>query len=246
MAAGLTRSEQIAFVAVGLLIVGGVAFQHFRSANSKYNLEAPNANWHEVASSKSGDSSPENKFSKELNEIRTQTRGGSAAEPSAPLNLNSATLQDLEALPGIGPVRAKDILVAREMRKGFAHVEDLLEVPGIGEVTLEKLKPFIMIADETTTPSPSQNEGLSSAQMAADVSKAMKLPHPSAPAVQRININTATVDELLRIPGVGPAFAAKIIAARERKPFEKPEDLIEVSGIGAKTFEKMRVWVIVE
>lgn len=60
----------------------------------------------------------------------------------------------------------------------------------------------------------------------------------SAPG--RININTAGVSELDKLPGIGPALAERIIQYRnENGIFSKPEDLQEVSGIGTKTYEKM-------
>ena len=56
----------------------------------------------------------------------------------------------------------------------------------------------------------------------------------------RVNINNADEMELRTIPGIGPSKAASIIQYRlDHGPFEKPEDLMEVSGIGQKTFEKL-------
>ena len=63
----------------------------------------------------------------------------------------------------------------------------------------------------------------------------------------KININTASVEELSRLNGVGPSHAAKIIAYREKNgPFKTPEDLIQVPGIGPKTFEKNKDVIVVE
>jgi competence ComEA-like helix-hairpin-helix protein len=56
-------------------------------------------------------------------------------------------------------------------------------------------------------------------------------------ARQPININTASVEQLQSIPEVGPAIAKRIVAGR---PYAAPEDLKRVSGIGDKTFEKMK------
>ncbi len=62
---------------------------------------------------------------------------------------------------------------------------------------------------------------------------------PSAPAAGsgQLNVNTATVAELVKIKGVGPVLAARIIAAR---PFKSPEELRRVKGIGPKTYAKIR------
>ncbi len=64
---------------------------------------------------------------------------------AGPVNINTATQQELETLPGIGPSRAKDILTYRETNGSFQTVDDLINVPGIGEVTLERLRPLVTI-----------------------------------------------------------------------------------------------------
>jgi competence protein ComEA len=65
--------------------------------------------------------------------------------------------------------------------------------------------------------------------------------------VQQININTASAEELARLKGIGPSHAAKIVAYREKNgPFKMPEDLVQVPGIGQKTFEANQEVIIVE
>ncbi len=59
------------------------------------------------------------------------------------LNLNDASLEELESLPGIGPARARAIVHWREERGFFRELEELLEVPGIGPATLERLRPLV-------------------------------------------------------------------------------------------------------
>jgi len=54
----------------------------------------------------------------------------------------------------------------------------------------------------------------------------------------KININTATVEELVQLERVGPRYAEKIVAFRqENGPFKAPEEIMLVAGIGEKTFE---------
>ena len=69
----------------------------------------------------------------------------------------------------------------------------------------------------------------------------------NAAEVQKINLNTASAEELAQLKGIGQSHAAKIVAYREKSgPFKMPEDLTQVSGIGQKTFEANRELIIVE
>jgi competence protein ComEA len=72
----------------------------------------------------------------------TATPAGSTAPaaPGQPVNINTATLEQLDALSGIGPATAQKILDYREEKGGFATVEELGEVPGIGEKRLASLR----------------------------------------------------------------------------------------------------------
>lgn len=64
---------------------------------------------------------------------------------SAPLNLNSATVEQLDGLPGIGPALAERIVAYRAEHGSFAQIDQLNEVKGIGEKTLEKLRPHLTL-----------------------------------------------------------------------------------------------------
>jgi competence protein ComEA len=69
-----------------------------------------------------------------------------ASENSGRIDLNTATLEQLDTLPGIGESKAKAILVYRKEKGSFKKVEDLLEVKGIGDKVLAKIKPMVYAA----------------------------------------------------------------------------------------------------
>ncbi len=61
----------------------------------------------------------------------------------------------------------------------------------------------------------------------------------------RVNINTATAAELAYLPRLGQKVAARIVEHRKEKPFARPEDLMEVKGIGEKLFSQLKPYVAV-
>ena len=66
----------------------------------------------------------------------------------------------------------------------------------------------------------------------------------SKPPPVRTNLNTASAADLQRLPGIGPALAGRIVAYREANgPFRSPAQIVEVKGIGDKTFEKLAPWL---
>jgi competence protein ComEA len=70
---------------------------------------------------------------------------GGAPTPGAPVDLNTATEADLDALPGVGPATAQAIVQHRDEVGGYTSVDQLLDVPGIGPAKLERIRPLVRV-----------------------------------------------------------------------------------------------------
>lgn len=71
--------------------------------------------------------------------------GAAGAAPSGPINLNSATAEQLDTLDGVGPATVAKILEYRTQHGGFSAVDDLAQIPGIGPKKLEALKAQVTV-----------------------------------------------------------------------------------------------------
>ncbi len=66
------------------------------------------------------------------------------------VNVNTASVNELQYLPRVGPALAGRILEFREVNGPFEDVSELVAVKGIGETSLEKLRPFVAVSGQTT------------------------------------------------------------------------------------------------
>jgi competence protein ComEA len=172
---------------------------------------------------------------------RSRPRPAELQRVSAPVELNRASRSELMQLPGVGPSRADKILAYRAANGGFQRVEDLRGVEGIGEITMQRLKPHVQVDGHVE---PNADEPLRLSRKPAEPARASsgtKKPLPETP----IDLNVATAAELQRLPGIGPALAQRIIDERAKQPFGRIEDLRRVSGFGVKKIEQIKAYVVV-
>lgn len=146
--------------------------------------------------------------------------------PLAPIELNSAGEDRLSAIPGIGPALAQRIAAHRQEFGPFRTVDELRRVSGVGPATLQRIRDFLTITSDMEL-RPRIVRG------ARPETASKTKPPPEAP----LCLNGATREELMKLPGIGPVLAARIM---ERRPFASVEELRKVKGIGAKTLEKLR------
>ncbi len=69
---------------------------------------------------------------------------------SGVVNVNTASAEELQLLPGIGEARARAVIEARKRRGGFKAVDELVEVKGIGEAALKRMRPHVAVSGKTT------------------------------------------------------------------------------------------------
>ena len=142
------------------------------------------------------------------------------------VDINSASVKDLEGLPGVGPATAKKIVAGRP----YASVADLAKA-GVPAATIEKLTPLVTVG---AAPATSGGKTSSKAQS--------KAPSSAVPAATGpVDLNRASEKDLEGLPGVGPATAKKIIAGR---PYSAVGDLSK-AGVPASTIEKVTPLVTV-
>jgi competence protein ComEA len=77
--------------------------------------------------------------------VALNNQPGSTGSGTGKVNLNTATTNELETLPGIGPAKSSAILEYRESNGAFKTIEDLKSISGIGDKTFEKLKDLIIV-----------------------------------------------------------------------------------------------------
>ena len=124
---GLYRFEQGARVADAIARAGGLARRAERTA---INLAAPLADGEQVLVAARG--SP------------TVGGAGASAGTTGPVSLSSATAEQLDALPGVGPVTAEKIVAYRQAHGPFTSVDGLDAIPGIGPARLADLRPLVV------------------------------------------------------------------------------------------------------
>ncbi len=132
------------------------------------------------------------------------------------IDLNKATAEELEELPSVGPSTSKKIIAGRP----YSKVDDLAKA-GIPARVITAIRSKVHVGEAAAAKAKSKTDGAS---------------EPKAKS-EKVNLNTADSAALEDLPGVGPAHAKAIIAAR---PFKSVDDLERVKGLGKARIDALK------
>ena len=158
------------------------------------------------------------------------------------IDLNKASEKELEALPGVGPATSKKIVSNRPYKS-----TDELSKAGLSAKAIETLKPLVTVGP-VTPPATKASAPVAPTKEAPAATTPSTVHKPTTPSAklapgQKVNINTATKDQLDALPGIGPVKAQAIIDGR---PYTKTEDIMKVKGIKQGEFNKIKDLITVK
>ncbi|NRO15785.1 helix-hairpin-helix domain-containing protein [Lactobacillus helveticus] len=214
--------KKLYFIVAVVLLVGGLWLQKGDGAEDSYD------NAQKMSQSSSANTSASAKVS-----------SASSASNSATTNSKTVTC-DIS-----GAVKHQGVYTL----KNGARLQELIEAAGgtTGKVQLKAINRAILLKDQDKIHIPYKGEKVESAATAGtgtstnSTSTSSNSSASNQESGEKVNLNTADVAGLQKLTGIGEKKAEQIIAYREQNgPFKKVEDLMQVSGIGEKTFASLK------
>ncbi|XP_069674848.1 endonuclease/exonuclease/phosphatase family domain-containing protein 1-like [Periplaneta americana] len=165
------------------------------------------------------------------------------------LNVNTASEEELMTLPGITRSIAQNIVEYRQAIGRFKKVEDLALVSGIGAEKLDLIRPEICVSRRKNVSCASSRAQSLDSLPSTESNNYGRLYLKGSPHVlqgRAVNVNTASVFELMTLHGLNQELAANIVGYREKKgPFNTLEDLLKVKGMNQWRLGALRSHLVV-
>ena len=163
------------------------------------------------------------------------------------MNLNTATVEELTALDGVGTVLAERIVAYREACGGFSNRMQLLEVSGIGEQKLAAIYDFLYLDEEQPLEDEEDEETAWETEQPADWEDVPAESMPdAAEELEPIDLNQATLADLMQIPDMSEALAEQILALREEiTAFQSVYELLYAEGMTTERWKAICPYVTV-
>lgn len=165
------------------------------------------------------------------------------------VNINTAPEEELMTLPGVSRSVAKNIVDYRNTIGGFRRVEDLALVSGIGANKLQNFKNEITVKKKSSSRSSSRTQSVDSLSCESIRSQRSQSQSQGGRSIRGspvrvINVNAASIFELMNVHGMNQEMAANIVEHRERKgPFKSIDDLVKVRGINSRVLSILKVYL---
>lgn len=214
--------KKLYFIVAVVLLVGGLWLKKGDEAEDSYD------NAQKMSQSSSANTS-----------ASAKVNSASSASNSATTNSKTVTC-DIS-----GAVKHQGVYTL----KNGARLQELIEAAGgtTGKVQLKAINRAILLKDQDKIHIPYKGEKVESAATAGtgtstnSTSTSSNSSASNQESGEKVNLNTADVAGLQKLTGIGEKKAEQIIAYREQNgPFKKVEDLMQVSGIGEKTFASLK------
>jgi competence protein ComEA len=186
--------------------------------------------------------------------VKEKKAEGQKGVAVGPVDINSASQKDLEAVKGVGPATAKKIIAGRP----YKSVDELSKA-GLSAKAVASIKPFVTVGSAQTPPvaaaatkalAAKTSVAATTAAASSEVTKSAKNVQTTAKSAAtrlapgtKININTADQATIEKLPEIGPVKAKAIIAGR---PYNSIEDITKVKGIKGKTFDAVKDYIVVK
>jgi competence ComEA-like helix-hairpin-helix protein len=178
------------------------------------------------------------------------------------VDLNRASAQEISRLPRVGPSLARAIVRARDEAGGFVSLADVDRVPGVGPVLLRSIDSLVTLGDtiraQARRPAAGRaGRGRNRAPSPASTPPVRVIDRRNLPVVlvaprggpselAPIDLNSASLEQLTTLKGIGPARAKAIVAYRQGNgPFASVQDLEKVPGLSRRLVRQLAPQVTV-